>query len=134
MTPEQRKIQVLEIVAQGGTLSEAGKSVGVGAVRARDMLSSLCRAIRMSRSLNEIRLQPDEYIKRAKKLDCQFKMNVGRKLVNKLIKLLNLKDENNINPEYLSSYSASELARKGLSSHNIADLEHNMLRAGKTLK
>lgn len=134
MTPNSRKVKVLEIVSNGGTLSDAGKAIGVTGKRARDLLTRLCREIKMPNSLDDIRKKKQDYLDEVEKLKKTPRIELRKSLVYKLVDVLKVKEDTELTPKYLSNITASQLLDNGVTLVAISEIQNWLKKSGVSLK
>lgn len=132
--PNYKKIEVLKVIINGGSLSEAGGVIGISSSRAKGLLNRLCSNLKLSPLIKDIRENPDEYIKRIEDLEKKPEIALRSVLVNKLRRSLMLNSEMELTPEYVSNLTASQLMACDITVIAIAEIQEWLSISGLCLK
>jgi len=125
---------VLRAVAEGKTLAEAGKSIGVSGGGARQLLSKICRELKLSPDISEIRRCKDEYLQQIGALENNPVSQLNPKIAENLANALLLKKADDLPPKYLSNISASQLLNAKQTLVAVAEAQEWLIRNGTSLK
>ncbi len=134
MVPNYRKVKILQVVLNGGTLSEAGASIEVSQSRARDILYRICREFDLPRDLKYMRSNPDEYLNKIEETKEEPKMMLRALLIDKLVRVLKLKNKDELTPQYLSNLTASQLMSNGITPVAVVEIQEWLSKSELTLK
>ncbi|MDL2284966.1 hypothetical protein LJC19_07490 [Oxalobacter sp. OttesenSCG-928-P03] len=134
MYSNARAKSVLRAVAEGKTLTEAGKLIGVKATRASQLLSKICRELKLPNDLSEIRSRKEEYIQKIISTEDNQLPPINQNIAYSLAKALRLKKVGDLTPQYLSNISASQLVNAGVTFIALADAQRWLVRQGMSLK
>ncbi len=134
MTANDRKASVLRCVAEGKSLKEAGAAVSISAESARTLLANLCRELKLSSSLDDIRTDPKKYLTRLDEFKSSPKFELRKALVHDLIFKLKLKAESDLTPKYVSNITASQLLGNGTTLVAVTEIQEWLMKHGLSLK
>ena len=109
MTSEPLKAQILLAVAGGASLSDAARTHGVSVARAKQAIRSLCRSLKLSSEISDIKNSASLYVKPAQHIVDDPKYALRRKLREQLETVLLLKSSDELRVGYLSQISASTM-------------------------
>lgn len=129
-----KKAKVLKAVAAGKTLTSAGEEVGVSSTRARQLLHSICRELRLSDGVKDIRANKDEYLTRLAVIADPPSAELEKRFVGDLMVKLKLADASKLTPQYVSNLTASDLFRCGCTVTAIVTLQSWLKGHGLSLK
>lgn len=134
MRSNARAKSVLRAVADGKTLTEAGRSIGVGAGRARQLLIKVCRELRLPDSIVAIRRRKAEYLQQLENDEDNAIISLNPKIAENLARALDLKKVDDLTPRHLSNISAAQLLNAGLTLIGVAEAQEWLVRHGMSLK
>jgi len=135
MVPNSKKAEILRAVAGGANLKEAADSLGIDSgSRARDLLSRLCREMKMPDSVKDIQANPRAYLDKIDEMARSPRFELRRDLVKRLMQVLRVRDALEITPQYLSNITASQLLQNGLTTVAIAELQEWLSKHDLSLK
>ncbi|MGL5632608.1 MAG: hypothetical protein ACRDD3_09615 [Azovibrio sp.] len=134
MITNDRKIMVLQHVAEGGTIKEAGAAAFISAGRASQLLANLCRELKLSSSLADIRTDPKKYLTRLEEFKHRPQFELRKSLVHDLIFKLKLKSEDDLTPKYVANISASQMLNSGVTLLAVTEIQEWLSKRGLSLK
>jgi hypothetical protein len=132
--PDTVKANVLMAVAGGSSVSEAARANGITPNQGRESISRLCRSLKLSSDVSEIRAHPKKYIESASKVAGDPKYALSKGLREKMQRLLRLRPPAELTPRYLSNITAEALLSVGITPGALADIQGWMLDNGTALK
>lgn len=139
MNSNAREAKILTAVANGATLVKAGASLGISSTRTKDLLNKICRKLKMSSAIKDIKASPNKYLKKLDELNTEESkkephLYLRSTLVSKLKSILKLNSASDLTPKYLSNITASQLINRGVSIIAITELQEWLSRYSLSLK
>lgn len=125
---------VLRAIAEGKTLNDAGKLIGVSGNRASQLLYRICRELDLPSEIADIRRQKEECIKKLEGLENSTLAELNPKIAENLARVLRLGKVEDLTPEYLSNLSASQLLTANLTLVAVAEAQEWLVKNGTSLK
>jgi|GEM_PF-1295939 len=125
---------VLRAIAEGKTLNDAGKSIGVSGNRASQLLYRICRELDLPSEIADIRRHKEECVKKIEGLENSTLAELHPKIAENLARVLRLGKVEDLTPEYLSNLSASQLLTANLTLVAVAEAQEWLVKNGTSLK
>ena len=129
-----RGVAVLRAIVNGQTFVEAGKSLGIGGARARQLLFAACRELKLPNEVSEIRARKKEYLSLLNTIEENPIWELNPNITKALVKTLKLKRGDYPTLTMLSNISASQLFQNGQTIISIAEIQRFMVRHETSLK
>lgn len=134
MKSNARGAIVLRAIAEGKTLNDAGKSIGVSGNRASQLLYRICRELDLPSEIADIRRHKEECVKKIEGLENSTLAELHPKIAENLARVLRLGKVEDLTPEYLSNLSASQLLTANLTLVAVAEAQEWLVKNGTSLK
>lgn len=134
MKRNENKIRALRAIAEGNSISNAAKVIGISSSGIRRNISTICRELKIPNDLGHIRNNRDDVLEKIRCLEETPAYKLPKRLQRALLEKTGFKSLHQLTPEIMAKASAERLLDSGFGVASVLEIQRWLEPYGLSLR